>query len=643
MSAIAGIYQINNQPITKEHSLGMMNALKKYPADDVQLWTKENIFFGCHAQWITPESVGEQLPLHIPEKQLVITADAIIDNREELFEYLSIEKSRRKDLTDSELIALSYLKWGEDCPKYLIGDFAFMIWDERRRKLFGARDFSGSRTLYYYYNNKQFAFCTVIQPLLTLPFIKKILNEQWLAEFLAIPDMFNTVNTSSTVYQKIEQIPPSHAISLVDGKVKISRYSKVIPEEKLRLNSNEEYEEAFKEVFQTAVESRLRTTHNVGAHLSGGLDSGSVVGFAAKSLKKVNKKLYTFSYVPIDNFTDWTPKNRLADERPLIKQTVQHVGNIDDYYLDFNKRSSFSEIDDWLETLEMPYKFFENSYWMSGVYEAASKQGIKLLLNGARGNYTISWGSAMDYYARLMKNLRWIQLYNEINQYIYNRGTGRKKLLSQIGKRAFPTINKWFTSKADYSFPILINPDFAQKSNVFSNLEKCGVDVTGSIIPNTYEMRINQFEKLHSWGNGTSGTKLSLRYSLWNRDPTNDLRVIRFCLSVPDSQYIQKGIDRSLVRRSTKNLLPDKVRLNQRIRGVQGADGIQRMAPEWGKLISELEELVEDPIISKYVNIEVIKTAIARVKQDTSPELIFDPEFKILMRGLIVYRFIKSF
>ena len=83
--------------------------------DDIQLWQKENVFLGCHAQWITPESIGEQLPLYDSERQCTITADAIIDNREELFDRLQIDHSARKNMTDSELILLSYYKWGERC------------------------------------------------------------------------------------------------------------------------------------------------------------------------------------------------------------------------------------------------------------------------------------------------------------------------------------------------------------------------------------------------------------------------------------------------------------------------------------------------------------------------------------------------
>ena len=87
----------------------------------------------------------KELPFYDYERQCAITADAIIDNRKELFEKLQVKPSEQKHITDSELILLSYYKWGEDAPKYLIGDFAFMIWDEKQQRLFGARDFSGSQ------------------------------------------------------------------------------------------------------------------------------------------------------------------------------------------------------------------------------------------------------------------------------------------------------------------------------------------------------------------------------------------------------------------------------------------------------------------------------------------------------------------
>ncbi|SCV21247.1 Asparagine synthase (Glutamine-hydrolyzing) [Bacillus cereus] len=643
MSAITGIIHFNNEPISIEQGTRLMSELQKYPADDIQIWHKENAFLGCHAQWITPESVGEQLPFYNYEKQLAITADAIIDNRDELFEKLQVDYSDRKNMTDSELILLSYQKWEEAAPKYLVGDFAFMIWDEKKQILFGARDFSGSRTLYIYRDEEKFSFCTLIKPLFTLPYVDKKLNEQWLAEFLAIPVNFESVDPQLTVYKYIEQVPPSHTILVKDGKVKISRYYTPTAGKMLNLKSNEEYEEAFREVYQRAVKVRLRTHHQVGAHLSGGLDSGSVVSFAAKDLRAENKKLHTFSYVPAEGFKDWTHKGRIADERPFIQSTVQYVGNIQDYYLELPERSPLSEIDDWLETMEMPYKFFENTFWLRGVYEKASQRDIGVLLSGQRGNWTVSWGPIFDYQAMLLKKLHWIRFYRELYLYSRNIGVKKARVFEVVRRKAFPFLHQLLSSEEQDAFPIIINPEFAKKMNVFDRLKEQDVDITGTFISNAYDMKREQFEKPYYWSiNGTYETKLSLRYALWDRDPTNDLRIIQFCLSVPEEQYVQNGLDRSLIRRATKNFLPDKVRLNQRVRGVQGADGVYRMIPFWNEFIEEVQELSVDPIISEFLNVEVIKKAISKICKEPRPEYAFDLDFRILMRSLIFYRFIKN-
>ncbi|WP_226645710.1 asparagine synthase-related protein [Mesobacillus subterraneus] len=643
MSAIAGIIHLRKEPVPFEHGRSIMKGLEKFPADDIQVWHKHNAFIGNHAQWITPESVGEQQPFYDSERQCVITADAIIDNREELFEKLQVERSKQKHMPDSQLILLAYYKWGEESPKHLVGDFAYMIWDERNQKLFGARDFSGSRTLYYYKDDNRLAFCTTIMPLFNLPGVKKELNEEWMAEFLAIPVNFESVDPSSTTYKQIEQLAPSHSISVKDEKVILSRYCYLMEGNKeLKLKSDEEYEEAFRDVFQKAVKSRIRTQHSVGAHLSGGLDSGSVVSFAAKQLKQENKKLNTFSYVPVKGFRDWTHKSRVADESTYVKATVNHVGNIHDHYYSFSERSPFTEIDDWLETMETPYKFFENTFWLRGMYEKAQEKKVGVLLNGQRGNWTISWGPVLDFYADLFKKFRLISLYQEMNQYSRNIGVQRSKVMAAARKKAFPALYKLINPTESFHFPMIINPKFAKDTNVFLKLKEHGIDVSLSESPSAYEVRDRQFRQLYYWSlTGTYGAKLSLRYSVWERDPTNDLNVIKFCLSVPEEQFVRNGLDRALVRRSTKELLPDKVRMNMKSRGVQGADGVYRMSAYWDTFIGELEKMNEDPISEYYLNQSVLKSAIEKIKNEPNSEYAFDFDFRILMRSLIFYRYLK--
>lgn len=646
MSAIAGIIHFNNEPIDNEQCRNVMKVLEQFPSDHIHLWQKDQTFLGCHAQWITPESIGEELPFYDNQNQLAITADAIIDNREELFERLLIEKYKRTTMTDSQIILLTYIKYGEEAPKYLIGDFAFMIWDERNQKLFGARDFSGTRTLYYSIKQHRMVFSTIIRPLFTLPYNEFRLNEQWLAEYLAISGMIDAVDCSSTPYVGIKQLPPSHSISVTKENVSVNRYSTLTQwSSKLVLKTHEEYIEAFQEVFQKSVDARLRTHLNIGAQLSGGLDSGAVASFASKTLNREKfRSLHTFSYIPPDDFHDFTPKRLIADERPYIQSTIQHIGINNEHYLDFKGKDSFSEIDDFLNTLEMPYKFFENSFWLKGMFEEAHKKNVGVLLNGDRGNFTVSWGSALDYYSILFKQLKWPKLITELKQYSKNTGGSRYRHLPDIIKLGIPFFNKFFPANG-FKKPTIINSDFAEKTGVYSKFRDYGIDESGWYSNlDIYEEREKHFSDVHQWNAGNTLTsKLSLRYSLWKRDPTNDLRVVKFCLSLPESQYVQNGYARALIRNSTKNYLPDEVRLNQTTRGVQGVDWVHRMKGNWRVFIQEAEELVNDELILLYLDKNVLNQALSKVKEGFSAERAIDANYKLLMRSLILHRFIKRF
>lgn len=639
MSAIAGIYHLNGKQINLEHGRIIMKSLEKYPADSIKTWHNEKVYLGCHAQWITPESIGERLPYYDKQKRLAITADAIIDNRDELFEKLQINRNRQKNITDSELILLSYERWKDEAPKFLVGDFAFIIWDELEQKMFGARDFSGVRTLYYFKDLQRFAFCTTIKPLLELPYTEKRLNEEWLAEFLAITAPVNSVDTSITPYETIKQLPPSHSISIINGEIKLTRYCTLNSNKQLKLKSNDEYVEAFQEVFKKAISSRLRTYRGIGSQLSGGLDSGSVVSFAANALKG-EKKLHTLSYIPPSDFVDYTPNFLLPDERPYIKLTVQHVGGIDDNYLDFEGKNSYSDINEIIHTIETPYKYFQNSFWQKGIFEKAQELDLGVLLSGARGNLGISWGSALDYYSLLFKKLKWFNLINELRQYSKNGDGARLKWIPVLSRIIFP-----FLADSQNADPLLINQTFAKRMNVYEKLKDYGIDKTGWVASsNVYEQRLRHFTDVFHWNTtNTFSAKFSLRYGLQLRDPSNDLRVIRYCLSLPEEQYVQNGMDRALIRRATKNYLPDKVRLNQRFRGTQGADWVHRMIPYWSIFIDEVKKLSSDQQILEYIDAQLIKEALSKVENGPHPECATDIHYRLLMHSVILYRYIKQF
>ena len=639
MSAIAGIVRFDGRKADPADAAAMMEAMRPYVADDVRTWRGGPAFLGCRIRRITPESAAERMPEAEPGSRLRIAADAILDNRGELCERLNVPYGQRADITDSRLILLAYQRWGREAPAALVGDFAFLIWDEERRLLFGARDTFGARSLYYHCDGRRFAFATTVAPLLALPDAPIGLDEAWLAEFMAIPEMFECTDAGATPYRAVRQVPPGHAIAVSDGRIALVRYGSLEPEEPLRLKSDGEYEEAFRDVFGEAVRCRLRTFREVAVTLSGGMDSGAVAGFAARELRQAGKTLYAFSSVPPRDFADWTPSSTMADERPLIRATVRHVGNIAQTDLDFEGISPYTEVDDWLDLLEAPYKFFENSHWLKGIYEQAGRRGAGVLLTGARGNFTISWGPALDYYALLLKQMRWLRLMRELRLYSANKGVGRRRLLPAAVKLAFPGLARRRRTDAGAELPaMLIHPDFAARTGVFERLRG------GESGANAFRLRLDKLASPAAANkNGATATKLSLRYGVWERDPTCDVRVVRFCLAVPFEQYVRDGMDRALIRRSTAAVLPDEVRLNQRVRGIQGADWIHRTAPAWPRLTAELSRLCNDPAVAHYLNVERIRAALDGTGREPRPELAFHPEMRLLMRSLIVGRFIRRF
>ena len=184
----------------------MEGALNHWNADITGKWTNEAVGFGHLMLYNTPESLNEKLPFNKTDSSLTITADARIDNREELYTLLNLT-AEEQQLPDSTLIVLLYEKYGEDCVKHLIGDFAFAIWDDRTQKLFCVRDHMGVKPFFYYRDDNYFAFASELKGLLALPDIDKSINEQFLYN-----RMFHNSDQldDTTLYQHIHRLAPAH-------------------------------------------------------------------------------------------------------------------------------------------------------------------------------------------------------------------------------------------------------------------------------------------------------------------------------------------------------------------------------------------------------------------------------------------------
>ena len=150
MSGIAGIYYLDGRPVEQAVVQRMLDCIAHRGPDGSGVWLDGSVGIAHRMLWTTPESLHEKLPLVNKTGELAITADARIDNRDELFASLNFNGRPRETIADSELILAAYEKWGESCPERLLGDFAFAIWNGRKKKLFCARDpvGMGARQIY---------------------------------------------------------------------------------------------------------------------------------------------------------------------------------------------------------------------------------------------------------------------------------------------------------------------------------------------------------------------------------------------------------------------------------------------------------------------------------------------------------------
>ncbi len=284
MSVICGIYYCDGRPAAPETGAALLREFGVYHADYTGTWHGGSVFFGCHTQHVTPESVEGILPYRDELHGLTITADIIIDNRAELCDRLCIETTLRDSLPDSRLILLAYQKWDSDCPKYILGDYAFVIWDEKRQQMFCAVDPTGTRAFYYYLSGGFFAFSTLLRPLFILPEVVKKYSETWIADFLAIPTVMHQLDPELTLYEHVYLLPAGHTMTVGTGGARKQVYWQAQRQPELKLSSDAEYEDAFREVLGEAVRCRLRSTRRVGVMMSGGLDSTAVACLAAREL-----------------------------------------------------------------------------------------------------------------------------------------------------------------------------------------------------------------------------------------------------------------------------------------------------------------------------------------------------------------------
>lgn len=532
MSGICGIVRFDKQ-IVKNHDIQkMLNSMENSGTDDEGVQINVNMGFGHKMLWTTPESKFESQPLINNNRSLMLTADARIDNREELFEKLNITNTSLENITDADLILHSYQKWEEDCPKYLIGDFAFSIWDDNKQKLFCARDHVGIKQFYYYKSDNEFIFSSEISPVFTNSTVLKTPNLTAIKHFLKSM----AFKYEHTFFKNILRLPPAHSLIILNNEVKINRYW--YPE-RIKINKSLTMEDAskkFNELFKKAVDARLRSAYPVGSHLSGGLDSSSVAAIACE-LKGKNA-LTAFSIHFGDMECDESKYSNSMIQKLGIKAIIIRGDKLnfkDTYTVDrYNK-----EFPDWpgsgLFIIELP------------MMEEAHKLNTRVMLTGQGGDHLFTGDIVMfvDYF----KQMQWMKLYEELKYYGLTIKNFKNYVFLPILPKKVENILRFIFRKKK----LKIDTETISQISLFDELEnkKDYASMThaqkedlGVILGMGNAMWMSQ-----------SPSNLGGRYNIEYRHPFYDKRLIEFSLSLPPEMKFSKGVIKMVLRHSMGNRL----------------------------------------------------------------------------------------
>jgi asparagine synthase (glutamine-hydrolysing) len=251
----------------------MTTTLQHRGPDDDGYYTNAGIALGHRRLSIIDLDTGKQ-PIHNEDKTVYVVLNGEIYNFPELKKELEKKGHRFYTKTDTEVLVHLYEEKGEGCVESLAGMFAFVIWDEKRRKLLLARDRIGIKPLYYSYNGKAFGFASEPKALLQLPWVEGNLDPQALSHYLS----YDFIPAPYCIYADIRKVLPGHQVIYHDGDLRCERYWDLDLSDRFDgdLDERDLCELIWRE-FCRVVKTHLISDVPLGVLLSGGIDSTSVL------------------------------------------------------------------------------------------------------------------------------------------------------------------------------------------------------------------------------------------------------------------------------------------------------------------------------------------------------------------------------
>jgi asparagine synthase (glutamine-hydrolysing) len=652
MSGILGIFYRDERPVLASELQAMSTTIAHRGQDDEGIWHSGSVGLGHRMLWTTPESLNEKLPTFQTSKQLAITADVRLDNRPELISQLDLRYDSPQTLTDSELILAAYERWGQACPEYLLGDFAFAIWDESTRQLFCARDRFGVKPFYFFSSSGTFAFASEIKALFALEGVPRQLNETRVADYFSL-----TLNDPEiTSFKNIWRLPSAHSLTVSAQKSPHQHQYWILDRTReIHHNSDQAYTEEFLHHFTEAVRCRIRSPFAVGSHLSGGLDSSSIACMAQQIRQQTQgDPIHTLSHIYPD-----VPE---SDESEFMDIVLKQG--------DFISHRVRGDLSGPLTAWKSFFKYLDESLLGNGylnwmINRLAKENNVRILLSGFDGDTVV--GHGFNYLAEAARDLQWQTVVNEATQFAerYNRPDTSASYLIQ--RYSLPTLKDLVHSGKWLEFARAVNQlSPASKVSRRRFWYECGLKEMGGVrqfrnwrakqraqkIPSSnpypllnadflaqlnFQQRVEtlnpyqsppQTVKESQWRALTSGLFVlpleavdifSAAFGIETRHPFLDTRLVEYCLAIPPQQKLNQGWSRMILRRAMEGILPKDIQWRS-TKGDSTAlffHGVHQYDKEL------LDKLVNDDCqrLTKYINFPHVKNSYEKTLKDTEQDI----------------------
>jgi asparagine synthase (glutamine-hydrolysing) len=478
----------------------------------------------------TDEAAAESQPCSVDGRYWV-TADVRLDGRTALIAALrDAGQNASQDSTDPELILYAYRAWEKQCVHHLIGDFAFAIWDHMERTLFCARDHMGVKPFYYNLTAKCLVFSNTLTCVRAHPNVSSRLNERAVGDFLLFG--FNQ-DLATTTFADVQMLPPAHALAVSPSGASVTQYWTIPYPTEVHYAKRSDYIEGFRDVVRTAVSDRVRSDR-VTISLSGGLDSPTIASFALQTLaaRKAGGTLRGITIVH-----DGNEEHRYAEiAAAALGVPLERV-----VYSDYPVFSGWTgnQIPAQPEPVDLPFLAADTEF-----YDKACPHG-RVLLTGYDGDAVLAQ-SRSAYLAWLLRTRSYGRLGHDLWEFIRTQ-------------RRLPTFPQSRRRQADQTgddgFPLWLDTRFVQRAGLRERWEELNHPVT----PPGYELRASAYHFLTTtnWNiKFVQDDPGVTRRLMESRHPLADIRVINYCLSLPQVPWC---LGKYVMKAAMKGYLPEAI------------------------------------------------------------------------------------